>query len=214
MYITLIQLREEEVDETLFPNPWVTSRILIAQAYIERVTKLFFEKRDNYTLTLDGQGDKMLFLPVPPATMTGITSVTVDDELIDPTAYKLIMNIGGHPDGRFNPKLYRVSGTWKKGYSNIVITGSFGFVDAVVQEDDSIVYSAPILIQELCKRITIWKLPKLGNDEQDSSRIISESLRDYSYTLGSSGGNAMELFGDQRIVSLLSMYTKKKFFTV
>lgn len=200
-YISVADLRAEGVTDPPYNDAYVTARIVLAQSLIEELTGRFFEKKEAYVVTLDGTGHDLLWLPVPPATIDSITKVEVGGDELDADDYELLMR--AIPDGRFNPKLRRLSGFWPTGKSNIVITGDFGFVDPGETP------TTPVNIKHLCKKIAVWGLPMVGDPEaQRGGRIIQESLGDYSYRLSEVGQRGF--FGDSTIDGLLVMYKTKR----
>jgi hypothetical protein len=195
-YVTLEELRAEGITSSDYPNDtYLTGRIALAQAFIEKLTGRFFESKAAYTLQLDGTGHNTLFLPIPPVNgVDAITEVTVSDEVLDSEYYQYPLR--ELPDDRFTPRLIHLSGL------NISITGEFGFV-----ESDK---STPPLVKDLCKRIAVWTLSPIGDKSASkNTNIIEEELGDYRYRLSElavRGG----LFGDSRIDNLIAMFRKKR----
>jgi len=203
-YITLDDIRAEGVTDPPYDDTWITDRISLAQSFIEQLTGCFYEKREDYVFKFDGPGHDLIWLPVPPVSTEAISSVTIDGDEVDSEDYEIIMP--KFPDGRYNPKLRKLYGIWPKGKSNIIVTGDFGFV-----EEDG---STPPIVKDLCKRVTIWNLPEISDDEkQKSSRLVEESLKDYSYKLSevASGGG---FFGDSKIDRLISLLKKPAIKTI
>lgn len=203
-YITVQQMRDEGVTDPPYSNPVVEDRIALAQALIERILECFFEKRDDLTFKLDGTGHDFLSLPVPPVSVSSITAVKlVDDdgneEEYETTDYEVVMD--SFPDGRFDPRLWNKRGTWPKGTRNIWVTGDFGLVD----DDGQGGYTTPVEIQRLCKLITNWGLPPIGDGEaRRSNQIVEESLKDYRYRLSEAERTGM--FGDPEIDGIFAMF--------
>lgn len=197
-YITVEDIRNEGVSESQYTNAKVEKRIALAQALIEKLTGRFFEKRTAITLSMDGTGHALLWLPITPTSVDSITSVTISDEEVDVEDYEVLMPT--YPDGRFNPKLRKLSGVWTKGMSNIKVVGDFGFVEA----DES----TPIDIKDLCIRIVIWGISDRGSAEGGRShRIVEETIENYRYRLSEASNTG--LFNDSYIDGLLSDYAKK-----
>ena len=195
-YIALKDLRDEGISDPPYTDAWVTERISLAQFSIREIYGRFFEKR-TLTLTLDGRGHNTLWLPIPPVSVTAITKVTVADVEVDSADYRVIMP--SFPDGRGNPKLFKIAGVWTAGESNIEVKGDFGFVEA----DET----TPPLIQDACKRIAVAWMPQIGDAEgQRASQIIAESLKDYSYQLNEK--TKVGLFGDPAIDNILAQFRR------
>jgi hypothetical protein len=156
---------------------------------------------------LDGRGHPWLHLPVPPISTSAITSVILietdkTETTYDTADYEVIMD--SFPDGRFYARLKNCTGNWPKGTANIKVTGNFGFVD-VLTVGEVTSYVAPAKIKRLCKLITHWGLPKIGDDgARRANQIVEESLKDYRYRLNEAARTG--LFGDPEIDGLLALY--------
>lgn len=204
-YITVQDLRNEGLDESLYKDAWIIQRIRLAQAIFEKLTSKYFEVRVGETMLLDGTGHGWLPLPVPPVAVGTITSVKIDDEAIDADEYKVVLP---YPDGRMNPELYRISGGWPMGVRNIELIGDFGFVDS--DGGTPPVYSTPIAVQHAVKRIALLEMPKLEDtDGQRAAQVIEESLGNYSYRL-SEVQTGRSLFGDSRIDDVILAFKGTK----
>ena len=203
MYVEVKDLRAEGLTENDYPSNWIECRIALAQSLIETITGRFFEERAGLTFELNGNGRDTIGLPATPVSTSDITSIIIDDETLDAEYYKVIMP--SFPDGRFNPKLFRVGGIWPKGKYNITVTGNFGFVEA-----DK---TPPLQIKELAKRIVIWGINPLGDAQsQKNGSIVEETLEDYSYKLDAAATRGA--FGDVKIDNLIAMYRVKRMFIV
>ena len=204
-YITLEDLRAEGVTAVDYPNDEILiERITLAQEYIEKVTGRYFEVRSD-TLYLNGTGHKLLYLPIPPKNgIDAITAVTINNETIDSEYYQYILR--SIPDDRYNPRIIMLVGIWPKGTFNVTVTGSFGFVES----DET----TPLLIKELCKRITIWGIKPIADSSGSKvDNIIEEQIGDYRYKLSEAvktGG----VFRDYKIDNIISMFKKQKVFAV
>jgi len=209
MYVSVEDIRIEGLTDPPYSDGLVTERIALAQAAFERLTGQFFDAHSDYTVKLDGRGHDILWLPFPPVSVDALTSVAIvgndgTSETLDADQYEVDMP--EFPDGRMNPKLLRLSGTWPKGTRNVKMIGEFGFV-----ESDK---STPLLVKNAVKRIAIKWLPQLGDADADKAdRIIEESLGDYRYRLADLSKNGGFL-GDPRIDDIIRMFRKTDMATV
>lgn len=194
-YCTVQEIRDEGIDQKQADDERLAMLIDLATAYIDGVTGQWFEPR-VMTITLDGNGGEMLFLPVFPIEVTG---VTVEGREI--TNYKVYNRF--FPDDRHNPKIYRKEG-WPRGRQNVNIAGTWGFVDRV--EDG---YRPPAVIKQVAKRLVVREIPLLGDvegqEERKRTRIISERTDDHSYTLAQLAGT-LDLTGDPDIDGVLALF--------
>lgn len=202
-YVTVDDMRAEGVPAS-YSDDRIESRIVLAETYVESETGQWFDPREQ-TLTFDGNGDRVLLLPI---CLLEVTSITVDeveltdDELADITNYN---RRPPGPDDRRNPKLVRgVGSIWPTGTQNIVIEGTWGYVEA----DDS----TPLLIIEAVKRLVIRNLDLLADasaqaERREATYGTSFTTHNRSVTLGSaavSGGPT----GDPEIDRVLKRYRK------
>lgn len=206
-YITVQDMRDEGVPLEI-PDIVISDRITLAQSVIEQILEQFFEVRSGITLSLNGTGHDLLWLPVPPVSVSSITLIQIDAEDVDSEDYSVVMP--DYPDSRRNPKIKKVNGIWPAGVSNITVTGDFGFVDKI---DDTPIYDTPSIIKDICKRIVNINLPLLTDvDGQKAKHIIQESVKDYSYRLDDAKRRGK--FGDPAIDQGLSMFRKVKMTTL
>lgn len=202
-YISVQDLRNEGVTDPPFADETVADRITLAQRTIENITRCFYEKREDFEVVLNGNGHNCLWLPIPPVSITAITSVTVNDTVLNADEYVVVMP--QFPDGRMNPRLRKVSGSWPKGEGNITIVGDFGYV-----EPDG---STPPEVIDLCKRIAVWNMPAIGDAEsQKANLIIEESIKNYRYRLSEVASRGF--FGDPRIDNVLANLRRTSFGTL
>ena len=208
-YVSVDDVRAEGYSESTYSSAWVQRAIRVASKFTEVMTGMFFYKREDYSLKMDGEGSDVLFLPVPPVSEESISAVTVSGEEVDATYYEVVMP--EFPDGRFNPKLRHLSSTWPEGKSNIIITGDFGFVDV----DSEGAVSTPDIAQRLTMLIVRKLLPKVGDaDAEKADSIIEESLKDYSYKLASTAGGGGGVFDDPKIAELVALFCGVEVFVV
>ena len=198
-YCVIADIRAEGYTEAAYPeytDARVTNAIALAGALIDRYTSRWFESR-TITLTVRGSGLSMLRLSIPPIS---ITSVTIDGELLESTAYELWM--AEFPDERHKPKLRYLNGVWPNN-SKIEIAGDFGFVDDIF---DSAL--TPPLIERTCIKVAIKALPLLVDIGSTSGEIVHERIGDYEYRL-SAGVDPTELL-DGETERILASFTKFK----
>ncbi len=201
-YVTVQDLRSEGVSED-YSNEYLTARIALASAVVEHITGCYFEARENQSFRMDGTGHQYLWLPVPPADVNAVSSITVSGITADASLWEVLMP--RYPDGRFYPKVRHLTSYWLKGRNNVVITGTFGFVDSDGAETPN--YTTPVMIKDLVKRLAIWHLPKLSDaGAKQTGRIIKESLKDYSYELDRTVSQGQ--FGDANIDNLIGRFRK------
>ncbi len=194
-YCTVQEIRDEGITADQASDTRLTALIDLATAYIDGVTKQWFEPR-AMTITLDGNGSKKLFLPVFPIE---VSRVTVDGQAItDYIAYNRFF-----PDDRRNPKIVREAG-WPEGCQNVSIEGTWGYVDKVGTQ-----YTTPAMIKQVAKRLVIRELPLLGDaegqEERKRARIVSETTDGHSYTLERLAGT-LDLTGDPDIDGVLALF--------
>lgn len=196
--VTSQDLLNEGLSASEYPSNWVNGRIALALEFLEEVTGRWFDKRTAQTFLLDGNDRSLIELPQAP--VGDLTSVTIDDTLLDPTAYRLKKS--NEFDWRRYPRLKRIddNGIWTLGDENIEVVGDFGLVDSNG--------APPRRIKQCLIRMAILWAPKAADSDTDrENRIISETIEDYSYTLESvaTGGGS---FGDQLIDGVIADYTK------
>ncbi|MDI3548133.1 MAG: hypothetical protein PWR10_1785 [Halanaerobiales bacterium] len=195
-YCTVQEIRDEGITSEQATDPRLTTLIDLATVYIDGITRQWFEPR-TITITLDGNDGEVLYLPVFPIEVVGVTvdgQAVIDD-------YKVYNRF--FPDDRRNPKIYREAG-WPEGRQNVSIEGTWGFVDKVGTQ-----YLTPTMIKQVAKRLVIRELPLLsdaeGQEERKRARIVSESTDGHSYTLERLA-SSLDLTGDPDIDGVLALY--------
>jgi hypothetical protein len=203
-YLTVDDLRREGVSDEDYTTEYVQERIDLASKTVERLLGLFFEPKVGHVVTMSGPGHDTLFLPYPPTTTSAITEITVGGTAVDSEYWEVIMP--EFPDGRLNPKILHLTGSWTAGKRNVIITGTFGFVEA----DGT---SIPPEIHDLCKRVAIWGMPKLGDTGAlKADRIVEESIEGYRYKLSEVMPSGT--FDDPKIDSLLARFHRPAMGTI
>ena len=194
-YCTVQDIRDEGITQEQATDARLTALIDLATAYIDGITRQSCEPR-TMTITVDGTGRQTIFLPV---FAIEVTTVIVDGEAV--TDFKVYNRF--FPDDRHNPKIYREVG-WPKGRQNVVITGTWGFVDKVGTD-----YQTPALIRQAAKRLVIREIPLLGDadgqEDRKRARIVSETTDGHSYTLERLVGS-LDLTGDTDIDGVLELF--------
>ena len=211
-YTTIALLRAEGVTVAEASDAVLADRILQSDAYIERITEQFFDRR-LLTFKLDGSDGKIQHLPVPVcAGEDQVTSVTIDDgDALDETDTFVVYN-RQWPDDRRNPRLklvgeYPAGSVWTRGLQNIEIVGYFGYVDY----DGDETWTTPAPISRVAMRLVMWDLDLLGDEvaqrDRRDWRITDDSTRGRSIKLADlaeTGG----LTGIREIDTILAMYRR------
>lgn len=212
-YITAGELRDEGVPNPPYNDAWCNQRIALAEDIFNRLTGFFFEAKPDYTVKLDGTGTEILALPVPPVSESSIDSLVYnDDTLILDTDYEILLH-SLYGDARTNPKIRKLSGKWQKGKSNIVIVGTFGFVDRVSDGQGGYTNQTPALVKHAIKKIALLWMPALSDSASNKgSRIVEEVLKDYSYKL--QDAYMTGTFSDRELDSLIAAFTRPIVFAV
>jgi hypothetical protein len=192
MYVSVSELKAEGVDPDV-TNSRINSSILLAQSYIDKMTRQWFEPREM-TVLLDG-GRTVFFLPL---FCISLSEVKIDDELLTADDYYLYNRY--YPDDRMNPKI-RFARKTTKGFQNISLKGYFGYV-----ESDS---STPLDIKKICKKMALVETKQMSDSERrdliDRGRIIEEETDGHRYKLEAIN-STNEFTGDAEIDSILRAY--------
>lgn len=219
-YCLISDLREEGITADMASDDRLAAKIEEVSAWIEEVTGRFYEPRP-LSITVDGHGGKRLMLDMP---IVGVSSIYVDDELIDPSLYVVynrhLSQRMTRPDDRDDPaiQLKKESDlfgfgipTFKEGFQNIRIEGVFGYTEP----DGSPSGRTPRLIRALTKHLVVRWYPKLGDDEErfdviNRWRVAEEKTRDQSvrFAVPRPRGGDLVFTGDTEIDALIALYIR------
>lgn len=226
-YGSLSDLRANGLTTTMASDAKAVSALKQASAFVERITGQFFEPRylSNY---YDGRGSTALLFSVPLIALNALLVTTrpihPSDQPID-TDFIRIYNrhLQGltTPDDRLNPKieLFSMTEDWvgvrpfswsrmvfPRAQQNVHVTGYFGYTDP----DGSPFGATPADIELVTTLLVPRYVPAMRQDAIWSTRILTESTRDQSYTIqkGSDLGLPTNFTGDPAIDSILSMYLR------
>ena len=206
MYCDVEDIREEGITEEMAATPRVEAQIKLATAYIDMITRRFFEGK-TLVLKLNGSGDDTLFLDYPIVSIEYIKISDTQYELNDFDIYNRL-----YPDDRDCPMIVYSDGTFPEGHLNIEISGVFGYLDVKTTEGEEETRVTPELIKRACVKLVIRDfIPELADDDaQEEIRrrwVIEEKTDGHSYKLSElavSGGSS----GDQEVDSILAMYRR------
>lgn len=212
MYASLEDIRAEGVTAAQASDERLEALLAEASSFIDRVTGWYFEEREA-TLLLDGRGTPSIEPPVPPVE---IASLTVDGQSLSIASADLVV-VGSPIGSGFDaPRLTLrapagLAGTarapkFPKGYSNVEARGTWGYLEA----DSAGELVTPPAIRRACILLVLRSFPKLASDEAEDARrrgrLLSESTRDQSYTLGPA--DAAPFTGDDEIDRILLRFRR------
>lgn len=183
-YYTIAEARAAGITESQLDDTELQLEIDYWEGFIEEITGRKFYARSK-TVTLDGTGNRMLKLDHRLAPLNSVTSLTVDDTVVDSDYYVVYSEI---PAIIFSDKVYRniyagITRTFPQDKQNVVVVGNFGPT------------SVPKALKLLMRAILI----KVANGEWND-KFKGEKIGDYRYE----NFDLLEGFGDQR----LNMYLK------
>lgn len=201
-YATIADVRAEGIAVATAADAIVQARLDLAHELIHRKTRMKFEPT-TATHTVDGTGFDVLPLPMP---LVEITSITIEQQVLSADELAHVFNLSlltDLEDRRRNPKLLRKGARWTKGQRNILIEGSWGFVEA---DGDT----PPLEIKRLAVDLAIWALDLQGDlaarrDRREFTFATQQSTHNRSVTmsnlLASSGPT-----GDRDVDRMLARY--------
>lgn len=235
-YLTVDDVRQEGFTAAMVSDEQAARGIKLATAYIDRVTRRWFEPRTR-TFRLDGNRGQDLLFDIP---LISVTSLAMWDEAVelgDVWIYNRHLTQGLlSPDDRDNPRIawrdevlterlrrdYQGIARWDRGRGNIVISGVFGYTELDpldVPGETSAGSQVPIsfgetppLIKRACMLLAIrFMYPYAsgsGEEFRVRARIVSESTADQSYSLAgpTSGDSAYGITGDLEVDNILMAY--------
>lgn len=203
MYCSIEDIRAEGVTEDQAGDARLTELIGLSCAYIDRMTRQWFEPREK-TLRLDGTGGEVL--PLPVFLIEQPESVTVDGE---PVTDFTLYNRFPPADDRGYPKMRRKA-LWPKGILNVEIKGLWGYVD----EGPDGGYVTPPLIRRAAMKLALYNFPSLGDSEAQEEKalrgaLLKETTDGHSYELAADVLTAMasnSITGDAEIDQILMQF--------
>ena len=184
-YITIEDLRDEDITEAELSDDRATVLITYWSKWIDLMTGQFFDGRSD-TIYLDGDGSRLLQLPIP---IIECTSLHMNDDFTNaiPSSYYAVYNSRGPvQDDRKNPRIKlkmagtsifsaSSSGLFEIGDRNQKITGVFGFVEPGFvegeEEGDPITYITPDPIKRAVKILVNITKDNLGDDAIDQLKV-------------------------------------------
>lgn len=216
-------LRDEGVGDD-FSEARLQRALARATEYVEKVTRRFFGPR-VLSLSLDGSGSGEQRVDAP---VIALASASYVDEagsealqLSDVRVYNRWLTEGlTSPDDRDDPRVGWVAPerpfpfpdgntryrAWTRGRQNVRLVGIFGYTEP----DGSPTGRVPDRIREVTKLLALrdlpgaWSDPETRAEVRSRGRLVSETTRDQSYTLGRDlRVDAAEFTGDPDIDQVL-----------
>lgn len=202
-YASVADMRAEGVTTADADDARLTALLADATSIIDAACGWWFEPR-TVSFTLSGRGTKFLDTQVPPIS---ITTLELDGVALAVTAPDLLI-VGSLLE---SPKrTIKHTTTFTKGRDNVLVSGSFGWVETVGNQ-----LLPPAAIRRACIMLAVGWIPKLATAEaseaQFRSRIVEERTRDQSYKLSepsSSTSSSSSLTGNQVVDDLLVRYMR------
>lgn len=180
LYVSLQDLRDEGITTTELSDERALSLIRGWQSWIEKMTAQFFTPKE-LTLDFDGNGTRLLQLPVPIIEVTNLYINGDFANVVDPACYTVYNRRGPVTDDRRNPRIklktaigtsifgVTYTGTFALGDLNQRIEGRWGYVEP----DDTTpipVKRAVMILVNLTKEF----LPDGDIDQLRVGRVIEE----------------------------------------
>ena len=174
MYL-ILELRARGLeDEALFPYEDLIEGEQRVWDFIELFCGQFFEEREM-SITLDGSGTNTLYLPLP---IISLSSVTMGGATL--IASSLYTYNRYYPDDRLSPKI-KYSGTFTDDFQNIVVTGTWGFVEQDGSTPRALVEAAMKILVNIALKPLVGSAGYEGNTQ--NHRLIKEKTDTYFYEL-------------------------------
>lgn len=227
-YASITDMRDEGVLSATYPDARVQGALWRASLAIERATGGHWFEPRAATYTLDGEGERALYLPAP---IVGIASVKEDYEQdfdgadeMDADSYRIYARhlserLVARPDDRFRPRLEMMgdvrgidsTSEWLNGNQNVRVEGAFGFTDP----SDLPAGRTPEQIALACRLLARAYLPQLTDASRvgpGAAREVSQEVtRDQSVTYAVPAAvqqTASGLTGDPEVDALLVAYKR------
>ncbi len=234
-YALVSDFRREEICEDGASTIKLLRLIASESAFIEQVTRRFFEPR-HLSYKVNGTGNSVLLLGHP---IIALSSVTLMDQPIavdfDSDELKVYnRHLGGllDPDDRVSPQIalpthtlpFELEGSWSRTFQtgpalrskfpeyalNVSVVGLFGYTDP----DGTHLGKTPDKIREATRLLVRRQLPSLGDTEgqfeaQEGHRVRRIKTRDQEieYNPEATDG-VVTITGDASIDRILSLYVR------
>lgn len=207
LYCTLQDIRDEGITVTELSDDRALKLSALWQKWFEDATGNFFTPKE-LTVDLDGDGSRMLLLPVP---VIDVTELYVNDEFttpIDSTNYVVYNARGPVQDDRRNPHimLKRSSGSvfisaggkFAIGDKNQRIVGTWGFTEADGSTPPAVSHAILVLViltKELLpdSQIDQFSVGRIVEEVTDRHRIKHSDLFDTMGSWGPTGITEVDL---------------------
>lgn len=178
LYCTLQDIRDEGITTTELSDERALALSTRWQQWFEAQTKNFFVPKEA-TVDLDGDGSRMLLLPVP---IINVSALYINDDfvtVVDPTTYAVYNSRGPVQDDRSNPRIMlkrsttdifaQMSGKFNIGDRNQRIIGTWGYTESDGSTPLAVSHAVLVLVT-----LTKEYLPDDQIDQLISGRIVEE----------------------------------------
>jgi hypothetical protein len=201
VYASVADMRAEGVTEFEANDARLSDTIDEVTRLLDRVCGWWFEPR-TAELMLSGRGSRFLELPVPPI---AITSIEVNDSPFSVAAEdcKIVGNLCDGP-----PRIVKHSSLFSRGRNNVIISGTFGFVERSATNAPQV----PRAIRRACILLVVERFPQAASAEaaskRDQWRVIEERTRDQAIVMAERKETASSLTGNPDADKLLAAYRR------
>lgn len=164
-YYSIAEARAAGITEDQINDTVLELEIDYWEGFIEEITGRKFYSRSK-SVTVDGNDTRLIKLDHRLAPLTAVSSLTVDDTVVDPDYYVVYQDI---PAIAFTDKIYRniyagLTQTFPSDKQNVTVVGTFGLA------------SVPKAMKMLMRLI----ITKVANNQMDD-KFKGEKIGDYSY---------------------------------
>lgn len=196
-YASVSDVRAEGLSSEQASDARITGLLEEASETIDRVCGWWFEPRTT-SLTLSGNGNRTLELPIPPVADDAITGIVMNESPLDVSVVQLF---GATLTGR--KMTLRIDSRsllyFERGFGNIVITGTFGVLSRSGQ--------TPAAIKRAAVMMALKMAPKLGTqdavDARNQWRVTTERTRDQEVQVQPRQASGFVLTGDPEVDEVL-----------
>lgn len=232
-YLSPSDMREEGLDEGQCSNARLIRLIAMQSAYIDRVTRRFFEPRFQ-TQHLSGSGARGCLFGDPIIALVDVSLGNPAQQPVGPESFRVfnrhLTQRLANPDDRNSPKIefwhfrdlfgpQRTASMssplfgvpfrdmyFPAGVQNVNVRGLFGYTDW----DGSSTGDTPLQIQQATKLLVMRDVGKMADcdarEDRKRSRILQERTRDQSYQLQETTEGAFT--GDREIDDILLSFMR------